>query len=118
MIGDGLFGLQARERTHVLLVALDGTPDQPAQIIAVLKNTSRRTVRTKGTLTVYDQSGAAVSQSIVPDVPVLPESEREVAIPAINPDKPSLPAGDYRVEVKIDVGLPALIVGETTLKVS
>ncbi len=93
-------------------------PDQPAQIIAVLKNTSRRTVRTKGTLTVYDQSGAAVSQSIVPDVPVLPESEREVAIPAINPDKPSLPAGDYRVEVKIDVGLPALIVGETTLKVS
>jgi hypothetical protein len=93
-------------------------PEQPTQIVAVLKNTSRRTVRTKGTLTVYDKSGAAVSQSNVPDVPVLPESEREVAIPAINPDKPSLPAGDYRVEVKIDVGLPALIVGETTLKVS
>jgi P pilus assembly chaperone PapD len=93
-------------------------PEQPVQIVAVLKNTSRRTVRTKGTLTVYDQSGAAVSQSSVPDVPVLPESEREVAIPAINPDKPSLPAGDYRVEIKIDVGLPALIVGETTLKVS
>ncbi len=93
-------------------------PDQPTQIVAVLKNTSRRTVRTRGTLTVYDKSGAAVSQSLVPDVPVLPESEREVPIPAIDPDKPSLPAGDYRVEVKIDVGLPALIVGETTLKVS
>jgi hypothetical protein len=102
-----LTDLQARE-----------IPNRPTQIVAVLKNTSRRTVRTKGTLTLYDQSGAAVSQSSVPDVPVLPESEREVAIPAISPDKPSLPAGDYRVEVKIDVGLPALIVGETTLKVS
>lgn len=93
-------------------------PEQPTQIVAVLKNTSRRTVRTRGTLTVYDKSGAAVSESMVPDVPVLPESEREVAIPAIDPEKPSLPAGEYRVEVKIDVGLPALIVGETTLKVS
>jgi P pilus assembly chaperone PapD len=93
-------------------------PDQPRQIIAVLRNTSRRTVRTRGTLTLYDASGAAVSESVVPDVPVLPESEREVAVPALNPDKPALPAGDYRVEIKIDVGLPALLVGETTLKVS
>jgi hypothetical protein len=93
-------------------------PDQPTQIIAVLKNTGRRTVRTRGTLTVYDKTGAVVSQSVVPDVPVLPESAREVAIPAMNPDKPRLPPGQYRIEIKIDVGLPALIVGETTLKVS
>ncbi len=94
------------------------TPDQPAQVIAVLKNTSRRTVRTKGTLTVYDKSGAVVSQTVVPDVPVLPESEREIAILAINPDQPAPPPGEYRVEVKIDAGMPALIVGETTIKVS
>jgi P pilus assembly chaperone PapD len=94
------------------------TPDQPAQVIAVLKNTSRRTVRTKGTLTVYDKSGAVVSQMVVPDVPVLPESEREIAIVVINPEKPAPPPGEYRVEVKIDVGMPALIVGETTIKVS
>jgi P pilus assembly chaperone PapD len=93
-------------------------PDQPAQVIAVLKNSSRRTVRTRGTLTLYDKAGAVVSQSVVPDVPVLPESEREVAIPAINPDKPRPPPGEYRVEIKIDVGMPALIVGETTIKVS
>jgi P pilus assembly chaperone PapD len=91
---------------------------QPAAIVAVLKNTSRRTVRTRGTLTLYDKNGTAVSASIVPDVPVLPESEREVAIPAISPDKPSPPPGEYRVEVKIDIGLPALIVGETTFTVS
>lgn len=91
---------------------------QPPQIIAVLKNTGRRSVRTRGTLTLYDKTGAAVSQTVVPDVPVLPESEREVAITAINPDKPPLLPGEYRVELKIDVGLPALIVGETTFKVS
>jgi len=91
---------------------------QPAQIIAVLKNTGQRTVRTRGTLTLYDKTNAVISQTVVPDVPLLPESEREVAIPAINPDKPRPPPGEYRVEIKIDVGLPALIVGETTLKVS
>lgn len=93
-------------------------PNHPTEIVAILKNTSRRTVRTRGTLTLYDKSGAAVSQSVVPDVPVLPESEREVAIPAINADKPAPPAGEYRIEIKIDVGLPALIVGETALTVS
>lgn len=93
------------------------TTGQPAQIVAVLKNSGKRTVRTRGTLTLYDKAGTAVSQTIVPDVPVLPESEREVAAPAINPDKGKLPPGEYRVEIKIDVGMAALIVGETTFKV-
>ena len=44
--------------------------------------------------------------------------ERDVAIVALDPDKgPPLAPGEYRVEVRLDVGLPALIVGETTLKV-
>lgn len=91
---------------------------QPTQIIAILKNTGQRTVRTRGTLTLYDKTNAVIGQTTVPDVPVLPESEREVAIPAFTADKPKPPPGEYRVEIKIDVGLPALIVGETTLKVS
>jgi len=93
-------------------------PDRPTQIIAILKNGGPRTVRTRGTLTLYDRTNAVIGQTTVPDVPLLPESEREVAIPAFNPDKPKPPPGEYRVEIKIDVGLPALIVGETTLKVS
>lgn len=88
------------------------------QVVATLKNTSRRTVRTKGSLTVYDRSGAAVREELVPDVPLLPESEREVAIVALQASKPALPAGDYRIEIKIDAGTPELIVGETTLKVA
>jgi len=85
-------------------------------VIAVLKNTSKRTVRTKGTMTLFDRGGAAASQVPLPDAPLLPEREREVAIPVAAAGKP-LPDGEYRVEVRIDVGMPALIVGETTLKV-
>lgn len=87
------------------------------QVVASLKNTSRRSIRTKGTLVVYDGAGKTVRQVPVPDVPVLPESERDVAITTLDATGP-LPPGEYRVEVKIDVGLPAVIVGETTLKVA
>lgn len=87
-------------------------------VVAALKNTSRRSMRTKGTLVVYDQSGKAVREVQVPDVPLLPESERDVAITIVDGEKHApLPPGDYRVELKIDVGLAAVIVGETTLKV-
>ena len=68
-------------------------------------------------MTIFDAGGKQLEQIAVPDVPVLPQSEREVAITAFEAAKP-LPPGDYRVEVKIDVGMPALIVGETTLKVA
>jgi P pilus assembly chaperone PapD len=89
---------------------------EQTQVIAVLKNSSKRTVRTKGTMTMFDAGGKTVRQSMVPDVPVLPDSEREVAIVAFEASQPVAP-GEYRVEVKIDVGMAALIVGETTLKV-
>jgi hypothetical protein len=94
-------------------------PNQPPQIIAVLKNTGKRSVRTRGTLTIFDQSGAKVGEMLVPDVPVLPESEREVAINTTNPEGGKrLPPGEYRIELRIDVGMPAVMVGETTLKVT
>lgn len=94
------------------------TVGRQIQVVATLKNTSRRSVRTKGTLFIYDASGKKLREMPVPDVPLLPESERDVAIVAIDPEKNlTLPTGDYRVEVKLDVGLPAVIVGETTLKV-
>ena len=85
------------------------------QIVAALKNTSRRSVRTKGTLALYDGNGIAVAQLIVPDVPVLPESERELAINTADSKQPLI-SGTYRVELKLDVGMPALLVGETTMR--
>ena len=95
---------------------IKSSPEQ-TQAVAVLANTGKRSVRTKGTLVVFDSGGKEVAQMPVPDVPVLPDSEREVAITAFEGSKP-LPEGEYRVEVRIDVGMPALLVGETTLKVS
>jgi hypothetical protein len=89
------------------------------RVVATVQNTSRRYVRTKGTLTLYDKSGMSVRQVTVPDVPLLPESEREVSMTIVDGETQTpLPAGEYRVELKIDVGLPAVVVGETTLKVA
>jgi P pilus assembly chaperone PapD len=95
---------------------------EETQVVATLRNSSRRSVRTKGALLLYDRTGLAIREVQVPDVPVLPESEREMAVPIGSPaaagdaQRP-LPPGDYRVELKLDVGQRALIVGETTLKV-
>jgi len=90
---------------------------EQTQIVAALKNSSRRTVRTRGTLMLYDRTGVSVAEILVPDVPVLPESERELTIRATEAMKPLL-AGDYKVELKLDLGMPALVVGETTLRVA
>jgi hypothetical protein len=87
------------------------------QVVATLRNTSRRNVRTRGTVTVLDSGGGTVSQVPVPDAPLLPESERELAIDATAASTP-LSAGEYRVELRLDVGMPELLVGETTLKVA
>ena len=79
---------------------------------------SRRYVRTKGTWSSTTRAVASVREVPVPDVPLLPESEREVTMAVIDPEKKvTLEPGEYRVELRIDVGLPALLVGETTLKV-
>lgn len=95
------------------------TTGPQTQVVATLKNTSRRSVRTKGTVTVYDQTGKSVRDVPVPDVPLLPESERDVAMTIVDGEKHApLPPGEYRVEVKIDIGLPAVLVGETALKVT
>ena len=88
------------------------------QVVATIKNTSRRSVRTKGILILYDQAGRNVREVPGPDVPFLPESERDVAIVVADPEKTAvLAAGEYRVELRIDIGLPALLIGETTLRV-
>lgn len=90
---------------------------RPPDIVATLQNASRANVRTKGVLTVYDKAGTVVRQIDVPNAPVLPESERDLAIPTAGENERPLGPGEYRVEVKIDVGMRELLVGETVLKV-
>jgi P pilus assembly chaperone PapD len=88
-------------------------------VVAIIKNSGRRTVRTRGTLVLFDASGAIASENVVPDVPLLPESEREVSIPVngASASGRTLAAGVYRAELKIDLGQPALIVGETSVQI-
>jgi len=94
------------------------SPGRPADVIATLKNGSRTHVRTKGTMIISDAAGRIVRQVPVPNVPVLPESERDVSISTAQENDAPLPPGTYRVEVRIDVGQPMVIVGETALEVA
>ena len=127
----GAKSVSVRNRIATLIYAHVGTPPlavdltdlrsrvaaEQTVVIATLKNTSPRSVRTKGTLRLLDASGKVVREVPVPDVPVLPESERDVAIAVADGAAGPLGDGEYRVELRIDVGLPEVIVGETTLKV-
>ncbi len=125
-------GVAVRSRVATLVYMTVGTPKpaieltdvqtreqrgQPPAIVATLKNTSRVHVRTRGQVFVYDSKGTQVRRLQVPEVPVLPESERDVVIPTVQQDQRPLGPGEYRVELRIDVGLPALLVGETTLTI-
>ncbi len=91
---------------------------KPLSAVATLKNTGSVQVRTKGNLVVLDNAGTEVRRLALPDVPVLPQSERDVIVAISPPDeKQPLPPGNYRVEFRIDVGLPELLVGETTVTI-
>ncbi len=106
----------AVEMTDLRIKSVAG---RPPEVVATLQSTGRAYVRTKGSLVIIDAaSGAAIRQMSVPNVPVLPESEREVSISTADDKQAPLPPGRYRVEIKIDVGLPALLVGETTMEIA
>lgn len=92
-------------------------PNEPPTIVATLKNAGRATVRTKGRVTLRDAGGQLVRTVEIPDVPLLPLAERDLAIAATKEGEPALAAGTYRIELKMDVGMPELIVGETTMTV-
>jgi hypothetical protein len=94
------------------------TAGQPPAVVATLKNTGRANVRTRGTLTVRGEGGGVARTLDVPNVPLLPLADRDVTIALAREGEPPLPPGEYAVEVKIDVGMPALIVGETTLTIA
>ena len=91
--------------------------DSGVDVVATLKNSGRRTVRTKGTLQLFDASGTVAREAMVPDVPLLPESEREVTVPVAIAAASPLAPGLYRAELKLDLGLAAIIIGETPLRI-
>lgn len=81
--------------------------------ILVLQNTGKVHYRTKGSITVKASSGNMVFEVEMPDVPVLPGSERQVKV---GYDKP-VPKGTYTALAVIDIGKKDLIGAETTFSV-
>ncbi|MDO8836069.1 MAG: hypothetical protein Q7V01_10755, partial [Vicinamibacterales bacterium] len=124
--------MQFRGRVATIVYATVGAPKtaidlvdlqvQPAtsgahDVIATLTNTGRGYARTKGTLVISAAGGVVVRQLTLPGVPVLPDSRRQFRVSTAGPGQSPLEPGQYTVEVRIDVGQAALIVGETSFEV-
>lgn len=81
--------------------------------ILALQNTGKVHFRTKGSITVKDSEGEKKLEVEIPDVPLLPESEREVKI---SYDKP-IPKGKYSAIAVVDIGRRELIGAEATFEI-
>jgi len=77
--------------------------------ILFLQNTGKVHYRTKGTITVKDSGGGTVFEMEIPDVPVLPESEREIRVSHAAP----IARGSYKALAVVDIGKRELIGAET-----
>ena len=78
--------------------------------ILALQNGGKVHFRTKGSITVKDDKGEKVTEVEIPDVPVLPESEREVKV---SHDKP-IPKGKYHALAVVDIGKKELVGAEAS----
>jgi P pilus assembly chaperone PapD len=81
--------------------------------ILALRNTGKVHYRTKGSVMVKDAGGGKAFEVDIPDVPVLPESEREVKA---SYDK-SIPTGKYTAIAVVDIGKKELIGAETAFEI-
>jgi len=81
--------------------------------ILALQNTGKVHFRTKGSITVKDSNGSKAFEVGMPDVPVLPGSEREIKI---NHDQ-TVPKGKYTATAVVDIGRKELIGAETSFDI-
>jgi len=107
-------------RTAVDLVDLQvrQVPGGQPDVVAMLTNTGRGYTRTRGTMVITAEGGRKVREVAIPSVPVLPESTRELRVPTASPQDAPLEPGRYTIELRVDVGQAALLIGETTLEVA
>ena len=91
--------------------ALQARPKKEGvDFILALQNAGKVHFRTKGSIAVKDDRGEKVLEVEIPDVPVLPESEREVKV---SYEKP-VPKGKYRALAVVDIGKKELIGAEAS----
>jgi len=80
--------------------------------LLALQNPGKVHFRTKGSITVKDSNGSKAFEVELPDVPVLPKSEREIKV---SYDK-SIPKGKYTATAVVDIGKKELIGAETAFE--
>lgn len=78
-----------------------------------ISNQGKTHFRLKGEIILRTSNGKKVATLLVPDEPVLPESQRFVSIEL----KEKLSAGIYQVEIKLDIGREELLVMEKEILV-
>ncbi len=81
--------------------------------ILALQNTGKVHFRTKGFITINDSEGKKAFEVEMPDVPVLPGTEREIKI---SYDKP-VAKGKFKALAVVDIGKKELIGAETDFEV-
>jgi P pilus assembly chaperone PapD len=81
--------------------------------LLALQNTGKVHFRTKGSLTVKNDKGEEVFKADMPDVPILPQSEREIKFT----NEKSLPSGKYSALALVDIGKKELVGAESTFTV-
>ncbi len=81
--------------------------------LLAMQNTAKVHFRTKGSLTVKNEKGEEVFKAEMPDIPVLPQSEREIKITNNKP----LPPGKYIATAVVDIGKKELVGAETQFTV-
>jgi len=91
-IGERSKGVSLRGRIATILYEMVGKPDlecyanslkvdvkkEGVDFILALQNTGKAHVRTKGSIMIKDSTGGDAFEVEVPDVPVLPESKRDI----------------------------------------
>ncbi|MCX7973932.1 MAG: hypothetical protein N3B16_05460 [Candidatus Aminicenantes bacterium] len=77
----------------------------------IINNQGKTHFRLKGEIELRASDGKKINTFQIPDEPVLPESERFVLIQL----KEKLSAGNYKAEVKLDIGREELLVMEKNI---
>jgi len=125
--GEKVRRLFVRGRVATILYAIVGTPvpqghanslkveikKDGADFTLTLQNTGKVHYRTKGTISANDSNGQQVFEVEIPNVPILPQSERQINI---RYDKP-IPKGKYTALAAVDIGVPELVGAEATFTV-
>lgn len=72
--------------------------------ILTLKNAGKVHFRTKGSITIKDSNGDKAFKVELPDVPVLPGSERDIKVSY----NKAVPKGSYMADAVVDIGIKEL----------